>query len=194
MSLETNRLILRQWCNQDYPLYAKLTADTDVMRYFPACLSAEQSFAQATTLSNKIAERGWGFWAVELKQSGEFIGFIGLNPIDASSGIPHAPMIEIGWRLMASHWGRGYATEGAARALEYAFEVLHAAEIYAFTALVNRPSQRVMVKLAMCNTGEDFNHPALPAEHPLAHHCLFRLSREAWLRRNAAHSNQTDIG
>lgn len=180
MVLETNRLILRQWQDDDYPVYAELNANPDVMRYFPSLLSAEQSLEQAEKLRSKIAERGWGFWAVELKESGEFIGFIGLSAVDADSGIPHAPMIEIGWRLLATHWGKGYATEGAKRALRYAFEVLEATEVYSFTALVNKPSQRVMQKAGMKNTGEDFDHPKLTQEDPLSRHCLYRICRDEW--------------
>ncbi|GLR08228.1 GNAT family N-acetyltransferase [Mixta theicola] len=186
MVLETNRLILRQWRKEDYSVYAKLTSDPEVMRYFPSPLSEEQSFKQADTLKSKIAKKGWGFWAVELKESKEFIGFIGLNTVDADSGIPHAPMIEVGWRLLATHWGKGYATEGAKRAIQYAFEELEATEIYSFTALVNKPSQRVMIKSGMQNIGEDFDHPKLTPGDELARHCLYRINREEWVHRTAA--------
>ncbi|KFX03247.1 GCN5 family acetyltransferase [Pectobacterium betavasculorum] len=183
--LETERLILRQWRDKDYPVYTRLTSDPEVMRYFPTLLSAEQSIEQAEKLKNKIAEQGWGFWAVEVKESGEFIGFIGLSAVDADSGIPHAPMIEVGWRLLATHWGKGYATEGAKRAIQYAFEDLDAQEIYSFTALVNEPSQRVMIKSGMKNTGEYFEHPKLPPGDKLARHCLYRIKHEEWCNRTA---------
>ncbi|CDG20994.1 GCN5-related N-acetyltransferase [Xenorhabdus poinarii G6] len=185
MILKTKRLILRQWRDEDYPVYAKLNADPKVMRYFPFLLSAEQSFEQANRLKNNIAERGWGLWAVELKESEEFIGFIGLNAVDAGSGIPNAPMIEIGWRLLSTHWGKGYATEGAKRALKFAFEELKVAEIYSFTALVNKPSQRVMIKAGMRNIGADFDHPKLTPKDALSRHCLYRIRREEWMYHSA---------
>lgn len=181
MILETKRLLLRQWRDEDYPAYAKLNSDPAVMRYFPALLSTEQSVEQADKLKQRIAERGWGFWAVELKESGEFIGFIGLNPVDIDSGIPNAPLIEIGWRLLAEYWGKGYATEGAKRALTYAFEELKAVEIYSFTALINKPSRQVMSRCGMRNTDEDFDHPKLASGDELARHCLYRITRKEWM-------------
>jgi len=183
MILETERLILRQWRDDDYPVYTRLTSDPEVMRYFPSLLSSEESIGQAHRLKNKIAEQGWGFWAVEVKEKGEFIGFIGLSAVDENSGIPHAPMIEVGWRLLATHWGKGYATEGAKRAIQYAFEELDVSEVYSFTALINEPSQRVMIKSGMKNTGEDFKHPKLPSGDKLACHCLYLIKREDWCHR-----------
>lgn len=130
-----------------------------------------------------IAERGWGFWAVEIKATGQFIGFVGLHYQDENSGIPHAPFVEIGWRLDAEFWGVGYAPEAAEKALEFAFTTLNCAKVYAFTALPNLPSLRVMQKLGMENTGQDFNHPKLESGHPLERHCLYRMTKQKWLAR-----------
>ena len=97
--LETERLRLRQWKDEDYPAYARLNADPMVMRYFPSTLSEQQSHEQADKLRSLITERGWGGWAVELKASGEFIGISGLHTQAGDSGIPHAPLTEIVWLL-----------------------------------------------------------------------------------------------
>lgn len=175
--VETERLILRQWRDDDYPIYARLNADPAVMRFFPGVMTPEESNAQADRIRTAIDEKGWGFWAAELKASGEFIGFIGIQAQSAVSGIPHTPFIEAGWRLLATHWGLGYATEGARRAIRFAFDTLGAPTVYAITALPNLPSQRVMLKAGMHNTGEDFNHPKLPAGHALERHCLYRIAR-----------------
>ncbi|MCW2486329.1 GNAT family N-acetyltransferase [Candidatus Symbiopectobacterium sp. NZEC127] len=175
--IETERLILRQWRDEDYPIFAQLNADPEVMRYFPELMSREESDAQAGRISRHIANKGWGFWAVELKSSGEFIGFIGLHKQQEESGIPHAPLIEAGWRLQAQHWGNGYATEGAKRAIRYAFEQLDAPAVYAYTPLQHRASQRVMIKAGMTNTGDDFNYPKIPAGHALERFCLYRITR-----------------
>lgn len=156
MRLETKRLLLRQWRDRDYLVYARLNRDPVVMRYFPSLFSAGQSVRQADQLRKHIAEKGWGCWAAELKASRKFIGFIGLNTVAAESGIPHAPMTEICWRLLAAHWGQGYATEGAKLALSYAFEEMKVTEIFSFTALINKPSQRVMIKSGLSNTREEF--------------------------------------
>ncbi|MFT8211678.1 MAG: GNAT family N-acetyltransferase [Symbiopectobacterium sp.] len=112
-----------------------------------------------------------------MKSSGEFIGFIGLHELQAESGIPHAPLIEAGWRLQARHWGNGYATEGAKYAIRYTFEKLDAPAVYAFTPLQNLASQRVMIKIGMTNTGDDFNYPKIPAGHALERFCLYAIAR-----------------
>ncbi|PSW35653.1 GNAT family N-acetyltransferase [Photobacterium phosphoreum] len=181
MHMETQRLILRQWKPEDYSAYATLNADPQVMRYFPATLSNTESDQQADRIENLIAERGWVFWAVELKSTGKFIGFVGLHSQDESSGIPDAPFIEIGWRLAADYWGVGYAPEAAKKALHFAFEVLNIPSVFAFTALQNIPSQQVMIKLGMKNTQQDFNHPKLEQGHRLERHCLYQITQQQWL-------------
>ena len=178
--METDRLILRQWQASDYPVFAEMNADPQVMEYFPTPLTSAESNALADRLKALIVERGWGFWAVELKATGQFMGFVGLHSQDGDSGIPHAPLVEIGWRLSSIYWGQGYATEAAFAALDYAFEQLAVGQVYAFTALQNMPSQRVMQKLSMVNCQQDFDHPKLPDGHPLQRHCLYSIDRTKW--------------
>lgn len=175
--LETTRLVLRQWCDADKnPLY-QMCSDPQVMRYFPAPLSREQSDELFERASGLIDANGWGFWAVELKESGEFIGFVGLHFQDADSGIPCAPLTEIGWRLSKDHWLKGYASEAAVEVLRFAFTELDLQEVYAFTTVTNTPSQQVMLKIGMANTRLDFDHPKLEKEHPLVRHCLYKIDR-----------------
>lgn len=174
----SERLHLRQWTNEDLPLFAHLNADTKVMRYFPSLLSSEQSNAMADKIRRLICERGWGFWALELKESGEFIGFTGLHT--PSDKLPCSPCVEIGWRLASSHWGKGYATEAANTALSIAFEHLNFEEIVAFTAHQNQPSIRVMQRIGMHNTEQDFNHPEVPTQSPLRKHVLYKIGRAEW--------------
>ncbi|MFO6422096.1 GNAT family N-acetyltransferase [Motilimonas sp. KMU-193] len=177
-TLPTARLLLRQWQAADYEPFAQMSADPQVMRYFPECLSQAQSNALADKAKGLIEQNGWGFWALELKQSGEFIGFVGLH--QQTEGIPNTPFIEVGWRIARAHWRQGYASEAARAAIRFAFEQLGQSRIYAFTALSNQPSQQVMQKLGMVNTGQDFLHPKLTPDHPLAPHCLFAIDKEAW--------------
>src|SRR5687768_2969373 len=110
--METTRLSLRQWREEDGAPFAQVNADAGVMKYFPATLSAVESNSHMQRLSAAITERGWGLWAVELKASNEFIGFTGLN-IPFFTDLPFCPCIEIGWRLAKKHWRKGYATEAA---------------------------------------------------------------------------------
>ncbi|MGJ8516325.1 GNAT family N-acetyltransferase [Carnimonas bestiolae] len=179
--LETERLILRQWRDEDYPDFAQLNADPLVTRYFPSVLSVKESYERADKLRSLIASRGWGLWAVELKATGEFIGVIGLHAHNDDSDLPYAPLTEIAWRIFPSHWGRGYAPEAARCSLQFAFEHLELEAVYSFTALINIPSQRVMIKAGMVNTGEEFDHPKLESGHDLEWHCLYRLTKDQWL-------------
>ncbi|MBJ7537340.1 GNAT family N-acetyltransferase [Marinomonas transparens] len=179
--LETTRLILRHWQAEDYPAYAKINANPFVMEYFPAALSEEESYQQVDHMKVFLEEHNWGLWAVELKDTGEFIGFVGLNRKDATSGIPNSPLIEIGWRLSPEHWGKGYATEAAHKALEFAFNELEVKQVYAFTTVTNARSRQVMDSIGMQDMQQDFSHPKLDPEHPLAQHCLYKLTKEQWL-------------
>ncbi len=185
--VETERLLLRQWRDDDCPVFARLNADPIAMRYFPGVLSVQESYDQADKLRSLVAKQGWGLWAVELKFTGEFIGMTGLHLQDTDSGFPHAPLTEIGWRLLPSHWGKGFAPEAAQRALRFAFEQLDLSVVYAFTAKSNTQSQRVMIKAGMENTGEEFNHPRLKSGHKLERHCLYHLTKKRWLISNVNH-------
>ena len=179
IELDTARLRLRQWRDEDLAPFARLNADAEVMEFFPARLSRESSDAVARRLRDKLAERGWGLWAVEERASGEFIGFIGLQP--PAVQLPFSPCIEIGWRLARAYWGKGYATEGARAALRAGFATLGLDEIVAFTALGNRRSRAVMERLGMLEDAKGaFDHPSVPQGSPVRAHCLYRLSRARW--------------
>lgn len=168
------RLRLRQWQTADRAPFAALNADPAVMAHFPAPLTRVQSDALAERLQGLIAQHGWGFWALELRADGRFIGFVGLNP--APAGLPFAPAVEIGWRLAHAHWGQGLASEAARQAVSFAFDALNLPEVVAFTALPNQRSRAVMARLGMRESGQ-FEHPALPHGHALRRHWLYRLGR-----------------
>jgi RimJ/RimL family protein N-acetyltransferase len=176
--LETVRLKLRQWQTSDLEPFAKMNADPRVMEFFPALLSRVESDAMAERMRSLIAQRGFGFWVAELRQSGEFIGFVGLHIPTAE--LPFSPCVEIGWRLAFPFWGQGYATEAAREALRFAFTELNLPEIVSFTAIGNLRSQAVMRRLNMQPEPETFPHPGIPAGHPLREHCWYRLTREEW--------------
>ena len=179
MSIETSRLVLRHWQAGDLEPFHQLNSDPNVMRYFPATLSKQESDSIAERLSQIIEKKGWGFWAVELKGTNEFIGFVGLLSQDKSA-IPETPFVEIGWRLSYAHWGKGYASEAAHACLKFAFEQLTLDAVYAFTALPNKPSRKVMERLGMHNTRQDFDHPSLAKGHVLERHCLYKITSDQW--------------
>jgi len=178
IQFETKRLLLRQWQLSDYPLFSELNADPVVMAHFPSTLSVSESDAMATRCQSLIAERGWGLWAVEVKTSQQFIGFVGLHIPTAT--LPFSPCVEIGWRLAVEFWGQGFATEAACHVLQIGFEVLHLPEIVSFTALLNQKSQRVMERIGMHHVQENFEHPSVAIGSPLRAHCLYRLSYHQW--------------
>lgn len=176
---ETERLRLRQWCELDREPFARLNADPRVMEFYPSLLDRAASDKFQDRCHSLIVQRGWGFWAVESQEKSEFIGFVGLH-IPAHP-MPFMPCVEVGWRLAAQYWGKGYATEAAKIALNVGFELLDLKEIVSFTALQNRRSRAVMARLGMIETDSTFNHPALPEGHPLSQHCLYRITHELWL-------------
>jgi RimJ/RimL family protein N-acetyltransferase len=176
----TARLVLRQWRESDLEPFAKMGRDPRVMEFFPELLSRDSSDAIAAKWHQRIAGRGWGFWAVEITATGEFAGFVGLDVPDTP--LPFSPCIEIGWRLAHEHWGKGYATEGASAAVRAGFEQIGLGEIVAYAVVANRRSRSVMEKLGMRDTGETFDHPKVHAESPLRAHCLYRLPRDEWER------------
>lgn len=174
IELRTERLLLRQWREDDLLPFAQLNADPEVMHYFPSSLTREQSDQLAHRAAQAIDERGWGLWAVEAVEVAPFIGFVGLAV--PSFEAHFTPAVEVGWRLAKEQWGRGYATEAAGEALAFGFGELGLDEIVSFTSMANERSQRVMRRLGMVRTEEDdFDHPALPAGHPLRRHVLYRL-------------------
>jgi len=180
-TIETPRLVLRQWRDADVEAYVALNADPVVMEHFPAPLTREESESSALRIRERIhAQGGWGLWAVEVRGGASFIGFIGLQPIVWDA--PFAPAVEIGWRLAHAHWGSGYAPEGARAALEYGFDQLGLREIVAMTVTRNERSQRVMDKLGMKrDPAGDFDHPRVP-EGPCKRHFLYRLREQDYVR------------
>ncbi len=177
--IKTKRLILRQWRDQDLEPYAKLNADPRVMELFPAIWTREESEASLQSARNHIEKYGWGKWAVSLRETDEFIGRIGLEEVGFQA--PFSPNIELGYRIVYQHWGKGYALEGARAAVEYGFRRLNLKEIVAFTPIQNLRSQIVMQRIGMHhNPKDDFDHPKLPKEHKLNRHVLCRLKSSEW--------------
>lgn len=176
--IQTERLLLRQWLPQDREPFAKLNADHEVMRYFPKCLTQDESDTMAERCEILIQKNGWGFWALEEQKTGKFIGFVGLHQPTAK--LPFQPCVEIGWRLARSAWKQGFATEAAKSALKFGFNALNLNEIVSFTSIHNTPSIAVMKRLKMTLDDALFEHPELPADSPLKTHCLYRLSAHDW--------------
>jgi RimJ/RimL family protein N-acetyltransferase len=176
----TSRLKLRQWNERDRVPFAAMNADPEVMRHFPALLRRDESEALVDGFMDRLRLDGYGLWAVEVRATNQFIGFVGLAV--PSWDAPFAPCTEVGWRLAASAWGHGYATEAATAAITTAFDQAALDEVVSFTTTSNLRSQKVMRRLGMThNPAEDFDHP-LVVEGSLRRHVLYRLSRASWGR------------
>lgn len=184
MPIETQspRLLLRAWRDDDLDPLAALCADPEVMRYFPGTQSREEAAALIQRARAHAAEHGFGLWALERKDNGEFIGFTGLGKVGFEA--PFTPATEIGWRLARAHWGQGYASEAARAALACAFDTLQLAQVVAFTTPANTASSAVMERIGMTrDEAGDFEHPKVEVGHPLRRHILYRIHRQAWLER-----------
>jgi ribosomal-protein-alanine N-acetyltransferase len=167
--------VLRPWRDEDLAPFARLNGDPRVMEHFPAALSREQSDALAARIRAHFPQHGFGLWAVQTPELA-FAGFVGLSIPGFRAHF--TPCVEIGWRLAAEAWGRGYASEGARAAVEFGFAELGLDEIVSFTVPANRRSRRVMEKLGMRHDpADDFDHPALLADERMRRHVLYRLAR-----------------
>lgn len=179
VTLRTERLLLRQWRPDDRDAWAALNADPRVMAHFPAVQDRSASDAFADRAEGLLAERGWGWWAVEVLGGPPFVGVTGLGPVPDDIPVRSASgaVVEVGWRLAHAHWGRGYAPEAARAALAFAFGELGLAEVVSFTSEHNVNSRRVMTKIGMRHDpAGDFDHPRFP-DWEGRRHVLYRVRR-----------------
>lgn len=186
--INTPRLTLRHWRSSDLEPFASMNQDSNVMRYFPRVLTHAESQAAIERYQTSIDAEGFGFYAVELKETSDFIGFVGAMRTRAE--LPLTPSVEVGWRLDSAWWGKGFATEAAIAVRDDCFTRLGLDEIIAITPTTNLPSQNVMVKLGMLKHDSTFNHPLVPAGHVLAPHVLYRLECGFWQTLKSHPSNQ----
>ena len=173
--IEIDRLLLRGWRDDDLAPFAAINADATVMAHFPAILSRENSDALAMRFRRFLEVNHWGLYAVAVKSSERFIGFVGFARAEFAACF--TPATEIGWRLSLASWGHGYATEAAWACIAHGFAVLGFGEIVSFTARSNGRSIAVMERIGMLRSAEeDFEHPSVPAGHALRDHVLYRIT------------------
>jgi RimJ/RimL family protein N-acetyltransferase len=172
--IETPRLLLRPWQEADRAPFAAMGQDAAVMQHFPARLSRSESDAMMDRISRMMADQGFGLWAVERRDCGDFIGFCGLNRVSFAG--PVAGEVEIGWRLARSSWGQGLACEAARASLDWGFN--HGlSRIVSFTVPANVRSWGLMERLGMERRADlDFDHPALPEGHRLRRHIVYEMT------------------
>ena len=142
LALETERLLLRGFQESDLEQYARICADPEVMCFLGGNpFSREDAWRHIASMLGHWQLRGYGMWAVEEKSSGALLGRIGFNNPEGWPGF------EVGWTLGRPYWGRGFATEGAHAALEYAFSELRQAHVISLVHPNNKASIRVAERI-----------------------------------------------
>ncbi|MCB9034611.1 MAG: GNAT family N-acetyltransferase [Chitinophagales bacterium] len=164
----SERLGFRNWSKEDIAAFAALNANMEVMQHFPNTHTKEETKAMITRFQDHYEKYGYTYFATDVLDTGEFIGFIGLAFQSYTSEF--TPATDIGWRLKKNAWNKGYATEGATRCLEYAFTTLQLDKVIATCTINNTKSENVMRKIGMTKLGY-FKHPLLK-EYPNYEECI----------------------
>jgi RimJ/RimL family protein N-acetyltransferase len=168
VTLATERLLLRMFRQDDFEAYAAICADPEVMRYLGdgKALSRWDAWRQMAMILGHWPLRGYGLWAVEERATGALIGRVGFFEPEGWPGF------ELGWMLRRASWGRGYAIEGARRALAHAFTEMDRRHVISLIRSANQPSIRVAERLGETLEGRTdlFGHEAL----------VYGIDRAAW--------------
>lgn len=165
---KSERLGFRNWNDNDLTEFSKINADLEVMEYFPNPLTKTETLEFIVRLQKHYEKNGYNYFATEILETGELIGFIGLAFQEYKTEF--TPATDIGWRLKRSAWGNGYATEGAKRCLEFAFKELNLEKIISVFTEKNIKSESIMKKIGMEKIGK-FIHPKLK-EYPEFETCI----------------------
>ncbi len=175
--IETERLVLRAYREEDRDAFAALTGDPRVGYWVANVKDRAQSDVMMDRLNAHITAHGYGLWGVARKTDDKIIGLCGLDPI-AEGDLPVGAGIEMAWRMIPEVWRQGLASEAAAAALDWGLANLDVPEILAFTADTNLASQGVMRRIGMkADPARDFDHPRLAADHPLLRHVVYAARR-----------------
>ena len=168
---KSSRLGFRNWTEKDIVPMSKINADKNVMEYFPSTQNQKQTEDFIKRMQKSYDENGYCYFAVDILETGELIGFIGLSYQDYKAEF--TPCIDIGWRLKKAAWGNGFATEGAKTCLDFAFKKLDLKSVVAISPELNQKSQQVMKKIEM-KKYSTFLHPSIDDNDPLKPCVLFK--------------------
>jgi len=182
---ETARLILRDWRDDDWPVFWQTTNTPAVMRWLGGVADDAKRAAAQDRILGYHRDHGHTFWAVERKADGALLGFCGLKRSNQAGG-PQG-MMEIGWRLREDAWGQGYAKEAAAASLALAFDRLGADEVIALTVQGNTGSWGLMLRLGMERRADlDFANAEFDPENPVI--IVHAITHDQWRARSQAAS------
>lgn len=182
--LQTPRLTLRPWQDQDRPAFFTMSQDPGLQEFLLPMPTAALTDAWIDRQIAHQAEHGVCFWAAETTGTREFVGSIGLYHVGYQAHF--TPAVELGWRIARPFWGQGHAPEAAAASLRHGFDTLHLPQLVANACVANTKSRRVMQKLGMThNPADDFDHPRFPEHDPMRRQVLYRITHDAWQSRAA---------
>lgn len=171
-TFQSERLGFRNWKDSDLSAMAAISANPAVMEFFPNTQSKEHTQAFIKRMQVAFEEKGFCYFAVDTLADQNFIGFIGL--CEQTYETDFTPCVDIGWRLDPKFWGKGYATEGAKRCLQYAFEDLNLEEVLSIAPQINTKSIKVMDKIGMKKI-KTFEHPLLLQDERLKSCVLYGI-------------------
>jgi RimJ/RimL family protein N-acetyltransferase len=173
--IETERVILRPWRDEDRDAFLAMGQSSNVMKYLGGVQSCEQVDEAIARVQACQEAHGHCFWAMERKADGTYLGFCGLKIGNVGSIIDE---IEIGWRLREDAWGQGFAKEAAIACLVWAWTNLEAQRVVAITVPGNKASWGLMERLGMTRRHDlDFGHPHFAEDHPLHRHITYVMER-----------------
>lgn len=180
LQLQTRRLLLREWKDEDVDDFARMNNDLRVVRYVRQLADRTAIEAWRNIQRDHFRRHGYGIWALEALDDGGCIGFCGLMNVPYQTHF--TPAVEIAWRLDPNYWGGGYATEAAEAALSFGFERVGLSDVVAYAFVENVASRRVMARLGMSHDPkDDFDLPE--QGDPLRRQVLYRLGAENWAQR-----------
>lgn len=178
-TFQSTRLGFRNWMTDDIEKMAAINANVDVMKYFPSVQTPQQTAQFIERMQLSFNQNGFCYFAVDNLETTELIGFIGLA--EQKFEADFTPCIDIGWRLAKQAWNNGFATEGAKRCLDFAFNDLNLEKIVAMAPQINLASIHVMQKIGMKRVCTFYNHPYLLADERLKPCELYEIAKTDWL-------------
>ncbi|MES0089016.1 GNAT family N-acetyltransferase [Mesorhizobium sp. M0026] len=182
MKLQTKRLLMREWKDEDVAPFIRMNDDPRVVRYVEKLADRTATEGWIDAQRDHFEKHGYGLWVLEALGNTGLIGYCGLVNVPYQAHF--TPAVEIAWRLVSAHWGLGYATEAASAALSFGFERLGLSEVVANAAVGNSASRRVMERLGMSHDAQDdFDLPGRAEGHPLRRQVLYRIKAGKWLRK-----------
>jgi len=171
---KSERLGFRNWVASDKSKMIEINSDPKVMEFFPSIPTSQQTEDFIKRMQKQFLEKGFCYFAVDKLSDNKLIGFIGVSEQTFESEF--TPCVDIGWRLSQKEWGKGFATEGAKKCLDFVFNDIGLQKIKSICPVINDKSERVMTKLGMTKK-MTFNHPLLTDYKPLEKCVLYEIEK-----------------